>query len=135
MKIDRPIEEIEQEAKDMLSQIPGLKKIVDLDMPGRFIYSPPDSSRICVKSLAELHEVRTALRKNFGWRDYLDNKFFSCGVVIVTYRPKEGANLPLPFSIWVESPPESFPEELLGGCKLEKFEETHYSIVCPVEGR
>ncbi len=132
MRLYNSIEEIKQTANAMLEQAGALEKLVALDLPGRFIFSPPTSSRLSLTSLDELHAARTALRKYFGWRDRLENKFYSCGVVIVTYVPNEEVKLPLPFQIWVEAPPESFPKELLGDCKVVEYDRKDYNIVCPI---
>ena len=132
MELLNSIAQIKQTAAAMIEQADALEKLTALDLPGRFVFSPPTDSRLCISSLDELHKARTVLREAFGWRDHMVNKFFSCGVVIVTYSPSEDVKLPLPFHIWVEAPPESFPKELLGDCKVVKYDREDYNIVCPV---
>ena len=132
MKLFNSIEEIRQTATAMLEQSYALEKLAELDLPGHFVFSPPTGSRLCISSLDELHQVRTVLRETLGWRDHMNNKFASCGMVIVSYSPNEDVNLPLPFQIWVEASPESFPKELLGDCKVVKYDREDFSIVCPV---
>lgn len=130
MKLYSSIEEIRQAAIAMIDQADALEELAALDIPGRFVFSPPASNRLCISGVEELHVARTALRKAFGWRDRMENKFFSCGNVIVTYAPSEDVKLPLPFQIWVVAPPESFPKELLGDCKIVKYDREDYNIVC-----
>jgi len=132
MKLSNSIEEIKQTATAMLEQADALGKLAELDLPGRFVFSPPTCNRLCISSLDELHQARTVLREAFGWRDRMEDKFASCGVVIATYSPNEDVKLPLPFQIWVEASPELFPKELLGDCKVVKYDREDYSIVCPV---
>jgi hypothetical protein len=132
MKLSNSIEEIRQTATAMLEQADVLGKLAELDLPGRFVFSPPTGSRLCISSLDELHQARTVLREAFGWSDRMEDKFASCGAVIVTYSPNKDVKLPLPFQIWVEASPESFPKELLGDCKVVKYYREDYSIVCPV---
>lgn len=126
------IAEIRQQAEAIIEQSGVLEKLMEMEISGHFVFSPPTGSRLCVTSLADLHEARVVLRERFGWKDHLANKFFCSGDVIVTYIPEEDVELPLPFSLWVEAPPESFPEELLGECKLERFNRTEYNIICPI---
>ena len=133
MKLYNSVETIKQQAQAMLDQVEALSEMVELDVPGNFIFSPPTSSRLSVSSLEELHAARMVLRERYGWRDRIHNKFFSCGNVIVTYIPDEGVKLPLPFELWIEAPPESFPEKLLGDCKLVRRESAEYNVVCSVE--
>lgn len=130
LSYDESIDGIRKQAQSMLDQADALEKLLDMEIPGRFVFSPP-SSRLCVASLEELHAARKVLRERFDWKDDLANKFFSCGAVIVTYRPRDYVKTPLPFELWVEAPPESFPEKLLGGCRVEKYERADYAIVCP----
>ena len=132
MKLSNSVEEIKQTATAMLEQVDALEKLAVLDLPGRFVFSPLTSSRLCITSLEELHAARTVLREAFGWKDHMENKFFSCGMVIVTYAPREDVKLPLPFQIWVEAAPDTFPKELLGDCKLVKYDREDYSLVCSV---
>ena len=132
MKLFNSVEEIRQTATAMLEQSNALEELAELDLPGHFVFSPPTGNRLCISSLDELHQARTVLRKAFGWRDHINNKFASCGAVIVTYHPNGDVKLPLPFQIWVEASPEAFPKELLGDCKVVKYDREEYSIVCPV---
>ena len=132
MKISNSIEEIKQTAMAMLEQVDALEKLTTLDLPGQFIFSPPKGSRLCISSLDELHMARAILREKFGWRDSMENKFYSCGMVIVVYAPNKDVKLPLPFNIWVQASPDEFPKELLGDCQLVKYASEDFTIVCPV---
>jgi hypothetical protein len=127
-------EEIIKQAHNIIAMADKLKVLSETDLPGEFIFSPPFSSRLCVRTLAELHEARAKLKVLFGWKDMIENKFFSCGDVIVTFRPTEDVKLPIPFALWVEGPPETFPKELLGDCRLVPAQnnEVNYNIVCPI---
>lgn len=125
------IDSIKEQAQAMLAQADVLGGLLDVPgIPGQFVFSPPLSNRLVVESLEELHAARVALRKLFGWRDHIHNKFFSCGSVIVVYRPEDDVILPLPFALWVNAPPETFPMELLGSCQLVPREATDYDVVC-----
>ena len=130
MKFRISIEQCVNDAKAVIREADSLDLLTDLDLPGEFVFSAPSSSRLVVKSLEELHIARAVLRREFGWKDKIQNKFFSSGVVIVTYAPDEEVVLPLRFALWVESPPQSFPPELLGNCIVEECDNTEYRIVC-----
>ena len=130
MKYRIPIEHIINEAQAVLREAEALEELNDLDLPGVFVFAAPAGSRLVVGTLEEFHTARTVLRREFGWKDKLNNKFFSGGVAIVTFAPAEDVVLPLHFELWVESPPESFPPELLGNCKIVKCDNPEYAIVC-----
>lgn len=132
MYLYRTIEEMEKDALQAIESLKGLRALMPLNLPGKFVFSPPDNSRITVSSLAELHEVRSLLREHFGWKDKIANKFYSCGVVIATYRPTEDVKLPIPFELWVEAPPELFPKEILGDCHLKPYTRNEYNVVCSI---
>jgi hypothetical protein len=125
------VDDAREKAQAMLAQVDAVEQL-PRELPGRFIFSPPDNNRLEVETLAELHEARAILRERFGWKDEIRSKFYSCGLVIVVYAPAEDVQLPLPFELWVSAPPESFPKELLGDCVLQPIEpESRYTIVCP----
>lgn len=130
MKLYMTTEKIKEQAEETLKQLGKLDELIKLDLPGQFVFSPP-SHRLVVTNLDELHQARKVLRETFGWRDKVDNKFFSCGKVIVTFVPVD-TELPIHFAIWVESPPDSFPKILLGECILVKHDEVVYNIMCKV---
>lgn len=129
------IEYHKKNAMDTLSMLDRVHVLENLDIPGRFVLSAPANSRIVVSTLSELHEARMALRESFGWTDTLNNKFYSSGVVIVTYRPGDDVVLPFPFELWVEASPAVFPIELLGDCELQLITTMpEYTVVCPIKG-
>jgi len=126
-------EDHRKRAEAILAQLDALVEVEKLTIPGRFVYSPPADSRLCVKNLDELHEARGVLRKKYGWQDAIANKFYSCGIVIATYRPAETVKLPLPFELWLEAPPETFPQEVLGKCKLVLSDTVQeYDVICEI---
>ena len=132
MKLLFSIDEIKVRAKMMLEQAEALEKLTLLALPGRFVFSPPGSSRLCVSTLDELHEARSALRL-YGWKDKVTQKFFCQGEVIAVFTPEDDVILPLPFEIWVQARPEAFPKEILGDCEIKKTTSDDYYIVCPVK--
>ena len=79
MKLFTSIAGIKQVANAMLEQADALEKLAELDIPGRFVISPPACNRLSLSSLDELHAARTVLRKHFGWRDHMESKFYSGG--------------------------------------------------------
>jgi len=133
MNFSTPLDYIKEAAEATLKQLHLVDAIKDLEIPGRFVFSPPTSSRLCVRSLKEFHEARTILRREFGWTDHINSKFYSSGEIIVTYKPSADVKLPIPFDLWVESPPESFPTELLDGCILQETGTKNYTIVCQID--
>jgi len=133
MKTRISLDYYRESAETTLKQIDAAQQMLELDLPGVFVFSPP-VNRITVDNMADLHAVRAILREKYGWTDELQSKFYSCGDIIVIFRPPNYDNLPVPFDLWVEAPPESFPAELLGDCKLEPRTSTEYDIVCPMKG-
>ncbi len=133
MNMRLPIELVKENCLKTLKQVESIETLQVLDLPGEFVFSPPDGNRLCVGSISELHEARSVLREKFGWKDSIGNKFFSQGRVIVTYQPDESVELPLPFELWVEAEPAQFPTQLLGDCRIvESPAIPDYSIVCPI---
>ena len=126
------VNDIREQAKKMAEQFKGLEKLIKMEIPGRFVFAPPHSSRLCVETLSDLHEARKILRDKFGWEDQLNNKFYSCGNIIATYQPDASVDLPFFFSLWVDAPADRFPSELLGNCKVEKVSRETYDIICPI---
>jgi hypothetical protein len=127
------IEDVRRQAQEVLKAADTMQELLSLEIPGEFVFSPPRHNRLVVNNLDDLHTARTVLKKVFGWEDHIDSKFSSCGLVIVTYKPNDTVKTPLPFDLWVQSPPETFPEKLLGGCKVERSTSEEYRIVCPIQ--
>lgn len=131
MKNRIDVEYLREQAEKTLAELDQIALLPD-ELPGEFVFSP-GSHRLEVSDMAELHEARKILRKMYGWQDSLDNKFFSCGRVIVTFKPEDTSRLPLPFDLWVAAPPEQFPAALLGDCQLVPCEPNQeYYISCPI---
>lgn len=131
MKALFSVEDLRQKAISTLDQLTEFEKMLELDIPGNFVFDT-GLSRLVVETLPELSAARKALRKHFKWKDHIALKFYCNGRIIVTYRPDESIKLPLPFELWVNAPPETFPKELLGGCILQPVESDDYTIVCPI---
>lgn len=121
-------------ATKTLEQAAAVEEVLAAGLPGEFAFCPPDNNRVVVHTLSELHEARQKLRKLYGWEDSLTNKFASGGLIIATYEPYKSTVfcLPLPFSLWISAPPESFPLEILGNCRIETRQSTDYTVVCPI---
>ena len=123
------LETAKKDALKTLEDLEVIHELLGMDCPGHFVFSV-GRHRIKVRTMDELHEVRSALRKKFGWTDSLTGKFFSCNVVIATYAPEDGVILPFPFELWLESPPETFPKEVMGNCKLVPVPHQEFSVIC-----
>ena len=119
-------------ATKTLEQAAAVEEVLAAGLPGEFAFCPPDSNRVVVHTLSELHDARQKLRELYGWKDSLITKFSSGGLIIATYRPDKSVCLPLPFELWISAPPESFPPEILGDCRIETRQSTDYTVVCPI---
>ena len=130
MNMRLPIELVKENCLKTLEQVESIEALQALELPGDFVFSPPNGNRLCVGNVAELYAARAILREKFGWKDSIGSKFFSQGRVIVTFVPDESVKLPLPFELWVEAAPEQFPPQLLGDCRIVEVPATpDYAIV------
>lgn len=92
------------------------------------------TSRLVIYSLNDLNNARSLLREAFGhWEDRLSNRFFSQGITITTWEDKR-----LRFQIWLEIPPQEYPQQLLkDGCRWKEVDDmqgSEYRLVCDNKG-
>jgi hypothetical protein len=134
METYRPVEEIIKEAKQTLQDAQQLHFLLEYNnLPGEFIFSP-ERHRLITHSFDDLQKAREILKAKYNWSDSLGNKFYACGKVIAVYYPPEDLPLPLHFNLWLECPPEKFPKEILGNCKLVSVTPNpEYTLVCKTE--